>query len=150
MSLVFFIIYHKKLLTKLLFVSVGRLFMIYFAVLNVFAEQKLKNTSDKRLNEQVLWEERKRKIKAHQLKPMAQQHRKMKALKERIVDNCGDEAHCRAHNRHCDGDDFAFKNDGMCGFHIKHFWSNFKGQWAADKHLERKSGQAKGLPYTVP
>ena len=68
---------------------------------------------------------------------MAEQYDYIKALKERIVNNGGNKAHRRTHDRNRYGDDSSLKDDRISRFHIEHFGRDLKRQRTSYKHLER-------------
>ena len=80
---------------------------------------------------------------------MAEQYDYIKARKERIVNNCGDNAHRWTHYRNCHGYNSSLKNNRIGRFHIEHFGRELKRQRTSDKHLER-IGKGKLHQYDSP
>ena len=79
----------------------------------------MEDCADKRLNEKQLSEERKREIEADQLEPVCKQREKIKSCVIGVVEERGNQTHCRAHQRGGCRDDCGFKQNRVRFFGMK-------------------------------
>src|SRR5574344_2592237 len=76
-----------------------------FTLRNVFAEQEFEKCAHERLDEEKLGEICERQIEADELEPVCEQGEDVESRVIRVVHDCGEQAHRRAHKSDCSADD---------------------------------------------